>query len=209
MRVTRGNSELLHPCANLQKRITEICPSVRSPINPISKKEAINYPEVFEKFPKNVTAVDWGYGMIATQVMEGRIRSLKEKGVRFYVAPGNLTWGGIALRVEIMELNVRTAGELAKKYGAAGYMLTDWSNPDEGHPQYLVQSYFPAAMGAQYGWNSGTPQSGDTLNQFKHEFRYAAMEYLDDNVFYCKGVTELMCSLGRYDLYEPHVTHGM
>jgi len=169
----------------------------------------INYPEAFEKFPKNVTAVEWGYGMIATQVMEERVRTLKEKGIRFYIAPGNLTWGGIASRVEIMEFNVRTTGELAKKYGAAGYMLTDWSNPHEGHPQYLVQSYFPAAMAAQYGWNSGTPQVGATLNLFKHEFRYGAMEYLDENVFGCKGVTELLYRLGRYDLYEPHVTHGM
>lgn len=169
----------------------------------------INYPESFEKFPKNVTAVEWGYGMIATQVMEERIRSLKEKGVRFYVAPGNLTWTGLTSRFEIMEFNVRTTGELAKKYGAAGYMLTDWSVPNEGNPHYLVHSYFPAALAAQYGWNSGKPQIFDDMNQYKHGFRYAAMEYLDENVFGGKGVAELMYRLGRYDLYEPHVTHGV
>lgn len=169
----------------------------------------VNYPDAFEKFPKNVTAVEWGYGMIATQVMEERVRSLKEKGVRFYIAPGNLTWTGLTSRVEIMEFNVRTTGELAKKYGAAGYMLTDWSVPNEGHPHYLVHSYFPAVLSAQYGWNSGTAQEFDNLNQFKHHYRYAAMEYCDENIFGGKGVTELVYRLGRYDLHEPHVTHGM
>lgn len=166
-----------------------------------------NYPEAFPKFPKNVTAVEWGYGPVATQLMESRVRDLRDKGVRFYLAPGNLTWTSLVSRVDLMEFNIRTVGELAKKYGAVGYMLTDWSIPNEGHPHYLVNSYLPAALAAQYGWNSGVPQHLTT--DFKHGFRFAAMEYLDENVFGGKKASELIYRLGKYDNFEPHPCDGL
>jgi len=165
----------------------------------------IEYPDSFPKFPENITAVEWGYGVISTQFMEERCRLLKEKGVRFYVAPGNAAWVSLTSRTDVMEFNVRTAGELAVKYGAAGMLFTDWGVPEDGHPQYLVHSYLPCALGAQYSWNAGEPQP---RYNFKHAFRYGAFDYLDKNVFRSEGVTELMYQLGKYYQLEPHRCHS-
>jgi len=166
----------------------------------------ISHPESFDKFPKNVTAVEWGYGIISTQMMEQRCRVLQEKGVRYYVAPGTAAWEALTSRVGVMEFNVRTAAELGRKYGAVGFMMTDWGMPADGHMQFLVHSYFPCAMAAQYGWNVGREQDRQS---FKNAFRFGAMEYLDKNVFHGEKVGELMYKLGRYYYLEPHKIHGM
>lgn len=166
----------------------------------------ISYPESFSKFPQNAIAVEWGYGIISTQLMEQRCRTLAESGVRFYVAPGTAEWQCLTSRTGVMEFNVRTAAELAKKHGAMGYMLTDWGMPADGHMQTWVNSYYPMALAGQYAWNSGAEQ--DRQN-FKHEFRYAAFEYLDKFIFGAKGVGEEIYRLGKYYHLEPHKVHGM
>ncbi len=166
----------------------------------------ISHPESFPKFPKNATAVEWGYGIISTQMMEQRCRVLQEKGVRYYVAPGTAAWESLTSRIGVMEFNVRTAAELGRKYGAVGFMMTDWGMPADGHMQFLVHSYLPMALAAQYGWNAGVEQDRQS---FKNNFRFASMEYLDKNVFHGDGVGELMYKLGRYYYLEPHKIHGM
>ena len=166
----------------------------------------ISYPHAFSKFPKNAIAVEWGYGIISTQFMEERCRILADNKVRFYVAPGTAEWQCLTSRTGVMEFNVRTAAELAKKYGAMGYMLTDWGMPADGHMQTWVNSLYPMTLAGQYAWNSGDAQ--DRQN-FKHEFRYGAFDYLDKNVFGAKGVTEEIYRLGKYYHLEPHKVHGM
>lgn len=166
----------------------------------------ISHPESFPKFPKNATAVEWGYGIISTQMMEQRCRVLQEKEVRYYIAPGTAAWESLTSRVGVMEFNVRTAAELGRKYGAVGFMMTDWGMPSDGHMQFLVHSYFPMALAAQYGWNAGVEQDRQS---FKNNFRFGAFEYLDKNVFCGDGVGELMYKLGRYYYLEPHKIHGM
>ncbi|MBQ4527179.1 MAG: family 20 glycosylhydrolase [Clostridia bacterium] len=166
----------------------------------------ISNPESFKKFPQNAIAVEWGYGIISTQFMENRCRTLAEAGARFYVAPGTAEWECITSRTGVMEFNNRTAAELGKKYGAMGYMITDWGMPTDGHMQHWVNSYFPMAMAGQYAWNAGAPQ--DRQN-FKHEFRFGAFDYLDKNIFGAKGVTEELYRLGKYYHLEPHKVHGM
>ncbi len=166
----------------------------------------ISNPESFKKFPQNAIAVEWGYGIISTQFMENRCRTLAEAGARFYVAPGTAEWECITSRTGVMEFNNRTAAELGKKYGAMGYMITDWGMPTDGHMQHWANSYFPMAMAGQYAWNAGAPQ--DRQN-FKHEFRFGAFDYLDKNIFGAKGVTEEFYRLGKYYHLEPHKVHGM
>lgn len=166
----------------------------------------ISHPDSFPKFPKNATAVEWGYGIISTQMMEQRCRVLEEKGIRYYVAPGTAAWESLTSRVGVMEFNVRTAAELGRKYGAVGFMMTDWGMPSDGHMQFLVHSYFPMALAAQYAWNAGVEQDRQS---FKNNFRFGSMDYLDKNVFHGDGVGELMYKLGRYYYLEPHKIHGM
>jgi len=166
----------------------------------------ISHPESFDKFPKNATAVEWGYGIISTQMMEERCRVLKEKGVRFYVAPGTAEWECLTSRVDTMEFNVRTAAELGERYGAAGFLLTDWGMPTDGHSQSFINSYYPCAMAGQYAWNVGPAQDRQT---FKNDFRFSAFEYLDKNVFHGKNIGEYMYRLGKYYHLEQHRTHGM
>ena len=50
----------------------------------------ISHPESFDKFPKNATAVEWGYGIISTQMMEERCRVLKERASASILPPVRL-----------------------------------------------------------------------------------------------------------------------
>jgi len=166
----------------------------------------ISNPDSFAKFPKNTIAVEWGYGIISTQFMEERCRILADNGVKFYVAPGTAEWQCLTSRTGVMEFNLRTAAELGKKYGAIGFMITDWGMPSDGHMQPWVNSYYPMALAGQYAWNSGPAQN---RQNFKNEFRYGAFDYLDKAIFGAKGVAEEIYRLGKYYHLEPHKVHGM
>lgn len=165
----------------------------------------ISHPDSFSKFPQNVTAVEWGYGIISTQMMEEKCRILADSGVRFYVCPSNAVWLSLTSRVDVMEFNVRTTGELAKKYGAVGYLLTDWGMNEDGHMQFIAESYYPCALAGQYAWNSGEEQN---CENFKNDFRYGAFDFVDRFVFEGK-MGEIMYRLGKFYHLEPHKVHGM
>ena len=129
---------------------------------------------------------------------------LQAKGADYYVCPGNSNWISFTGRFDVMSSNLRTSAEMGRKYGAMGYMLTDWGC-GEGHYHFPVWSLVPAALGAQYAWNVGEEQNGE--NHKTHYIR-AANKYIDENVFNAK-VSEHLQRLQQYYLLEPERVHCM
>lgn len=109
----------------------------------------IDYPEVIKDLPQNVTLLEWGYE--GNHPFEEHCRIYKEAGVPYYVCPGTSSWLSITGRTENMRLNLLNAAENGLKYGAAGYLITDWG--DNGHWQYLPVSYAGFSFGAALAWN--------------------------------------------------------
>lgn len=164
----------------------------------------INYPETFRHIPQNAIALNWGYDLIQSAMMEKSCMDLKEKGVRYYVCPGNATWLSFTGRFDVMSFNVRTCAEAGRSNGAEGYLLTDWGC-EEGHMHFPVWSLVPCALAAQYAWYDDIQQNGGML---KPNLIRNAQAFIDDRFFEGKHVSEYLYRLQQYYLLEPERIHS-
>lgn len=123
------------------------------------------HPELVEDLPKDVIALEWGYD--ADHPFDDHGEKFAHAGLPFYVCPGTSTWNSIAGRTDNCLLNLANAAQNGIKYGANGYLITDWG--DNGHWQALPVSYLGLAAGAAYAWSFQTNQSLDiceVLNRY-------------------------------------------
>lgn len=164
----------------------------------------INYPESFKRIPKGAIAMEWGYELIQSQLMTEHCAALRDKGADFYVCPSCNTHFTFTGRFDVTAFNLRTAGEVGRKYGAMGYLVTDWGMGYEGHPHFGVWSFIPAALGGQYGWSVGEEQNGEN---FKVEFIRGAMNFVDTFRFGGVKVSDLLYRASNYYLLEPDRIH--
>lgn len=109
----------------------------------------IQYPELVPELPRDVIALEWGYE--ADNPPAEHCEKFASAGIPFYVCPGTSSWNSIAGRTDNALGNLRTAAQNGMKYGAIGYLNTDWG--DNGHWQVLPVSYLGFAVGAAYSWN--------------------------------------------------------
>jgi len=164
----------------------------------------INYPESFKRIPKGAIAMEWGYELIQSQLMAEHCAALRDKGADFYVCPSCNTHFSFTGRFDVTSFNLRTAGEVGKKYGAMGYLLTDWGMGYEGHPHFGVWSFIPAALGGQYAWNTGEEQNGEN---FKVGFIRGAMNFVDTFRFGGVKISDYLYRASNYYLLEPDRIH--
>lgn len=162
----------------------------------------INYPQTLKRLPKDAVALEWGYDLIFSQMMEARCIALKNNNVRFYTCPSTMTFNSFTGRFDVMSFNMRTAAELGEKYGAEGYLVTEWG--DGGNLNNYVWSLVPLALGGQYSWNTGVKQHGGWL---KPEFIHHAEEFVDEFVFGAKLSRKLYQFGNLYEM-EPERIHG-
>ncbi|MBE5796559.1 MAG: hypothetical protein E7327_04180 [Clostridiales bacterium] len=161
-----------------------------------------NYPQIYDRVPKDAIALEWGYELIQSQRMTAHCIAYRDAGVRYYVCPSVNTHGSLTSRMDVTTFNLRTCAELAVEYGAAGYLVTDWG--DGGHYQQWCWSMQPIALGGQYAWNPGKEQDGES---FKAEFIRAAEDYTDEFFFGGAKVSRLMYRMANYYLLEPERVH--
>ncbi|MBQ8588317.1 MAG: family 20 glycosylhydrolase, partial [Clostridia bacterium] len=140
--------------------------------------------DALKDMPKDAMPVLWGYEQ--EHPFDVQCKTAAESGLEFYVAPGTCSWGSIVGRSTNMRLNQLSAAKNGKKYGARGYLLTDWG--DCGHAQFPVITYLPVAYGAGLSW--GTDENEDIS---------LACAYLDDTMFIDKGFASFL-----YDCGEAH-----
>ena len=159
------------------------------------------YPNAYKNMPKNVTAMIWGYDVINTTCFEGVCAPVAERGLDFYICPGDGTWNCGTCRFDMMALNLRKAADIGKKYGAKGYLLTNWGN--SGTSAFPLWGVVPYTLGALYAWRVGefsdfNPKIGNIG---------LAMDYADEFIFHAPLSTHLH-KMSRYYLLEPYPTHN-
>ena len=98
----------------------------------------------------NLVALTWGYE--ADHPFEKEAAQFAKAKIPFYVCPGTSTWQTLVGRHDNALPNLRAAAKAGKKYGAIGFLNTDWG--DGGHPQPLAVSWPLFAAGAALAWNS-------------------------------------------------------
>ena len=108
----------------------------------------LNYPKLIRKLPKELIALNWGYE--ANHPFDREARLFAKSMIPFYVCPGTSTWMTLVGKHDNALQNLRQAAAAGRKYGALGYLVTDWG--DGGHPQPLAVSWLPFAAGAALAW---------------------------------------------------------
>ena len=110
----------------------------------------LKYPKLIRELPKNVIALNWGYE--ANHPFEKDAAQFAKAKIPFYVCPGTSTWQTIVGKHDNALANLRAAAKAGKKFGALGFLNTDWG--DGGHPQPLAVSWPLFAAGAALAWNA-------------------------------------------------------
>jgi len=98
----------------------------------------------------NLIALNWGYE--ANHPFEKEAARFAKAKIPFYVCPGTSTWQTLIGRHDNALANLRAAARAGKKFGAIGYLVTDWG--DGGHPQPLAVSWPMFLAGAALAWNA-------------------------------------------------------
>jgi hexosaminidase len=98
----------------------------------------------------SLIALNWGYE--ANHPFEKEAARFAKANIPFYVCPGTSTWQTLIGRHDNALANLRAAAKAGKKFGASGYLITDWG--DGGHPQPLAVSWPMFLAGASLAWNS-------------------------------------------------------
>jgi len=130
----------------------------------------LHNPELIPELPENTIALEWGYA--ADHDFVGRCPKFKKAGVPFYVCPGTAAWNTLTGMTEKCLGNQANAARNGKRFGAIGYLNTDWG--DGGHHQFQPVSYFGYAAGAAYSWCFATNEDADiadVLNRWMFQDR--------------------------------------
>jgi hypothetical protein len=110
----------------------------------------LKYPQLIRELPRNIVALNWGYEAGHPFAQEAA-RFAKAK-VPFYVCPGTSTWQTLIGKHDNALANLRAAAKAGKRFGARGFLNTDWG--DGGHPQPLAVSWPLFLAGASLAWNA-------------------------------------------------------
>jgi len=148
------------------------------------------YPELVAELPKDLVMLAWGYE--AHEPAADYCRLFAGAGLPFYVCPGTSSWNALAGRTDNCLANLRTAATNGLKFGATGFLNTDWG--DKGHWQTLSTSYLGFAAGAALAWCESANRDRD----------WPAV--LDAHVF--QDAAHVMGKL-TYDLGNAYLTTGL
>ena len=121
-------------------------------------------PSSLKQLSKDLIALNWGYE--ANHPFKKESEAVASQNIPFYVCPGTSSWNSLTGRIDNTTRNLTSAAKNGIKYGAQGYLVTDWG--DHGHHQYLPFSYPGFALGACESWNqrgSSKIELGQMVNQ--------------------------------------------
>ncbi|MCU4155583.1 family 20 glycosylhydrolase [Carboxylicivirga sp. A043] len=109
----------------------------------------LHHPELIPELPKDMVALIWGYE--ADYPFDKNCPQFQKAGLPYYVCPGTSTWNSIIGRNKNGFANLKNAAINGKKYGATGYLNTNWG--DQGHWQPLAVCYPTLLYGAALSWS--------------------------------------------------------
>lgn len=147
---------------------------------------AIKHPEQLERIDKDAIFLDWGYE--TEKLVERRCRKLSELGLRFYVCPGSSAWCSFTGRSMNAVRNITTYAELAKTFGAEGFLMTEWGNL--GHAQFPAVAQIPMVFAAIAAWEPDDDRPDYALDMRSRRIK-DAVAYTDRYLYHCKGETSL------------------
>ena len=110
----------------------------------------LKQPDSLKQLSRDLVALNWGYE--GNHPFKKECEQMAAQKIPFYVCPGTSSWNSIIGRLSNVTENLANAARNGLKFGAEGYLITDWG--DHGHHQYLPFSYPGFLIGACHGWNN-------------------------------------------------------
>lgn len=98
----------------------------------------------------DIMILDWGYEK--EHPFSERAERLARSGRSFCLCPGTNSWLSFTGMTDNMLSCIRSCSGAARKYGAAGMIVTDWG--DMGHLQYLPVSWAGILASAAHSWST-------------------------------------------------------
>ena len=153
-----------------------------------------DHPEALDLLDPSITLADWWY---EPDHDFDRVRRFREAGRDFLTVAGTSSWTSLFPRLDTSLPNIRGHARAAKRFGASGFIVTDWG--DGGHYNLFGGSLFPIAAGAEAAWgDEGRPEG---------ELAAACSEHVAADASGFSG--EFAARLGRlHDTGFPHFNHS-
>lgn len=85
----------------------------------------LRFPEALSELPEGTICLNWGYSAKET---EDATRILAQAGATQYLCPGVCGWNQLIPRMNASHENIRRMAEYGRKYGAVGFLNTDWGD---------------------------------------------------------------------------------
>lgn len=145
-----------------------------------------NHPECLNQLAPEVTCLNWYYYYNAR---EESVKILDENKIRQYVCPSTSGYSRLVNAYDMSFANIREMAELGSKYGAAGFLNTEWG--DTGHINMPALSIPGIIYGAAQSWNTEDARSNDTIDGLISLLEFDSSE---------KGIVGLLRDLSRQDL---------
>lgn len=153
-----------------------------------------DHPEALDLLDSSITLADWWY---EPDHDFDRVRRFREAGRDFLTVAGTSSWTSLFPRFDTSLPNIRGHARAAKRFGASGFIVTDWG--DGGHYNLFGGSLFPIAAGAEAAW-------GDE-DRPEEELAAAFSEHVAADASGFSG--EFATRLGRlHDTGFPHFNHS-
>ncbi len=153
-----------------------------------------DHPEALDLLDASITLADWWY---EPDHDFDRVRRFRDAGRDFLTVAGTSSWTSLFPRFDTSLPNIRGHARAAKRFGASGFIVTDWG--DGGHYNLFGGSLFPIAAGAEAAW-------GDE-DRPEEELAAAFSEHVAGDVSGFSG--EFATRLGRlHDTGFPHFNHS-
>lgn len=153
-----------------------------------------DHPEALDLLDPSITLADWWY---EPDHDFDRVRRFQEAGRDFLTVAGTSSWTSLFPRLDTSLPNIRGHARAAKRFGASGFILTDWG--DGGHYNLFAGSLLPLAAGAEAGWGSEDRPESELAAAFSEHVA-------DDPSGFCG---DFATRLGRlHDTGFPHFNHS-
>ena len=108
----------------------------------------LRFPEALKELPEGTICLNWGYSENETG---DATRTLADAGAKQYLCPGVRGWNQIVPLMNPGHENIRRMAEYGRKYGAVGFLNTDWG--DYGNVNDPRFSLPGMAAGACAAWS--------------------------------------------------------
>ncbi len=156
----------------------------------------MRHPEQLDRIDKEIVFLDWGYE--EEEPRERHCRELSDRGLRFYVCPGDSMWRSFTGRSMNAVRNITTCAGAAKRYHADGFLMTSWG--DLGHAAFPAVTQIPMVFAAVSAWEQDVQRYSAALNMRTRRIE-DTLYYVDKYFYHCKGnvsMADIVFRMGNY-----------